>query len=164
MDNAPNTLFLPSLTPEMDAYFVQEGGGWLSQYFFAASPRHPIMFLAVHDVLNQMANLLDVGNFYVPVVSGPGATKRAFLHFMDLNATNADAVAGAYSKPDAGHYVSTYYPNHSVDVVGSRQTGNNYVIRDSVRGPAKGAAWVAMNVTVRSTGISMFRLLFFYYI
>lgn len=76
MDNYPNTLFnATSVDPNTDAYFLQERGGFLSQYFFAVSPKHPLMFLAVHDVMREMHNMLDTGNFYVPVVSGPGAIK-----------------------------------------------------------------------------------------
>jgi Glycosyltransferase sugar-binding region containing DXD motif len=76
MDNHPSTLFhSTSVDPNTDAYFLQERGGFLSQYFFAVSPKHPLMFLAVHDVMREMHNILDTGNFYVPVLSGPGAMK-----------------------------------------------------------------------------------------
>lgn len=54
MDNLPG-LFLneTTITPDIDAFFLQEKGGFLSQFFFAVSPKHPLMFLAVHDVMER---------------------------------------------------------------------------------------------------------------
>ena len=54
MDNVPGQLFNGStITPDIDAFFLQEQGGFLSQFFFAVSPKHPMMFLAVHDVMQR---------------------------------------------------------------------------------------------------------------
>ncbi|CAB9515463.1 glycosyltransferase [Seminavis robusta] len=148
MDNHPNTLFnAGTIQPETDAYFLQEGGGFLSQYFFAVSPRHPLMFLAVHDVMREMHNILDTGNFYVPVISGPGAMKRAFLNFMGLNGTNLDLVAGKYSKPSPGHYEGVGFGNHSVTVFAHRRNNNDYVIRSAISGHRKMQGWRQMNIT-----------------
>lgn len=52
LDNLPGERFNETtIAPDTDAFFLQEQGGWLSQYFFAVAPKHPIMFLAVHDVM-----------------------------------------------------------------------------------------------------------------
>jgi mannosyltransferase OCH1-like enzyme len=54
MDNLPGPLLNETtITQDMDAFFLQEGGGFLSQFFFAVSPKHPMMFLAVHDVMER---------------------------------------------------------------------------------------------------------------
>lgn len=66
MDNYPgvNLENGTAFTPDLDAFFIQEGGGFLSQYFFATSPKHPLMFQAVQDVMNTVHHLEDTGNFY----------------------------------------------------------------------------------------------------
>lgn len=148
MDNHPNTLFnATSIHTDLDAYFLQEGGGFLSQYFFAISPKHPLMFLAIHDVMREMHQLADTGDFYVPVVSGPGCTKRAFINFMGHNATNIDEIAGKYSKPGPGHYMGVGFGNHSVTVFGNKKTNMEYVIRTAVSGRRKAQGWEKMNIT-----------------
>ena len=49
MDNSPGPLLNETtITDDIDAFFLQEKGGFLSQYFFAIAPKHPLMFLAVH--------------------------------------------------------------------------------------------------------------------
>ena len=54
MDNLPGPLFnATTITPDIDAFFLQEQGGYVSQFFFAVAPRHPLMFLAVHDVMER---------------------------------------------------------------------------------------------------------------
>ena len=148
MDNHPNRLFnATSIPTDTDAYFLQEGGGFLSQYFFAVSPKHPLMFLAVHDVMQQMNNLLDTGNYYVPATTGPGATKRAFINFMGLDSSNLDELAAKYSKPGPGHYVGVGFGNHSVTVACGRSQSNEYVIRTAVSGWRKTRGWSEMNIT-----------------
>ena len=66
LDNLPGPLFNETtIPPDMDAFFLQERGGWLSQYFFAVAPKHPIMFLAVHDVMRGEVFLYFVFCFVV---------------------------------------------------------------------------------------------------
>ncbi len=62
------------------------------------------MFLAVHDVMREMHNLEDTGNWYVPAKTGPGATKRAFLFFMGIDTRSTEEDVKFYSKPPAGLY------------------------------------------------------------
>lgn len=148
MDNLPGQLFnATTITPDMDAFFLKERGGWVSQYFFAVSPKHPIMFLAVHDVMHQMHSQQDTGKFHVPSLTGPGATKRAFLSFMRI-----DARLGAtpeqvkkYAKPRPGLYQG--WGNRSVLVAGTRATNMNFVKRDAIRGNEKRRGWEEMNIT-----------------
>lgn len=148
MDNIPGPLFnATSIDPTTDAYFLQEGEGFLSQYFFAIAPKHPLMFLAVHDVMREIHQLMDTVKFYVPVVTGPGVTKRAFLHFMGINISNGNEIGGKYSRPNAGHYIGTFGNNRSVTVVGSGRTCQEYVVRGAIRGIQKTEGWQQMNIT-----------------
>jgi hypothetical protein len=106
-----------------------------------------MMFLAVHDVMQQMHSLADTGDFYVPVTTGPGATKRAFLNFMGVNSTNLDNIARKYSKPGPGHYVGVGFGNHSVTVFCDKKMNQEYVIRTAVSGRRKMQGWKEMNIT-----------------
>ena len=97
--------------------------------------------------MQQMHNLADTGGYYVPVTSGPGATKRAFLNFMGLNSTNIDDIAAKYSKPGPGHYLGVGFGNHSVTVFCNRRQNQEYVIRTAVSGYNKMQGWKQMNIT-----------------
>lgn len=131
----------------MDAFFLQERGGWLSQFFFAVAPKHPLMFYAVHDVLHEMHGVADTGTFYVPATTGPGATKRAFLRFMNINSWSSDEDKARYSKPVKGVYRGVATPDWTVTVEGSRSTGHLWLQRDALGGPTKVEGWKLMNIT-----------------
>merc|ERR1719276_559488 len=83
IDNAPGPWFWNEtgsvITNETDALFEQERDGFPSQYFFASSPHHPIMFLAVYDLMRRVMDVQSVQKQYVPFVTGPGAVKQAFV-------------------------------------------------------------------------------------
>ena len=61
VDTYPNTTFV--LPHDVDAYFVLEGDGLLSQYFMAVAPHHPLLF---YTIQHAVANLLEI----------QGSTKR----------------------------------------------------------------------------------------
>jgi len=148
IDNVPNTLFNAStLQDDTDAFFLQERGGFLSQFFFAVSPRHPVMFFAVHFCMNMILNMEDTSDFYVPYVTGPGAVKRAFIQFMTGSEKLSKEDGKKYSYPPAGHYVGPLESDRSVDVFAKPTTGYLWVVRDALRGRAKGDLWSAMNAT-----------------
>ena len=54
IDNRPRLHHLNESTipDDMESFFLREHEGFLSQFFFAISPKHPLMFLAVQRVLN----------------------------------------------------------------------------------------------------------------
>jgi hypothetical protein len=106
-----------------------------------------MMFLAVHDVMHQMHNLIDTGNFYVPATTGPGTTKRAFLFFMGIDARSGatEEQIKKYSKPTKGHYVG--WGNRTITVEGSRQTGGQWVQRSAINGRQKKEGWKSMNIS-----------------
>ena len=148
MDNLPGKLFNETtITPDMDAFFLQEGGGWISQYFFAIAPKHPLMFLAVHDAMQEMHQLEDTGNFHVPQKTGSGATKRAFLYFMGVNSRPKEEDINLYSKPPKGTYHGITKGNRTVTVEGSRRTSGKWVGRSAIKGDVKKDGWNKMNIT-----------------
>jgi len=84
IDNRPGPRFWDEktgsiITDETDALFEQENQGFPSQYFFASSPHHPIMFLAVYQTMHRVMDVTSVRQQFVPFVTGPGATKSAFV-------------------------------------------------------------------------------------
>ena len=150
MYNAPNTLFnATTLTPDIDAFFLVERVGILSQYFFAISTKHPLMFLVIHDLMEQMHNLEDTGTFYVPGTTGPRAVKRAFLKFMGVNNDSPKSMYRRYERPPAGFYQGVLNGNRSVTVVATRKTQDLWVYRDAphLRKKNKREGWAQMNFT-----------------
>ena len=148
MDNVPGPfLNATTITPDMDAFFLQEGGGFPSQYFFAVSPKHPIMFLAVHDVMKMLHDAEDTGKFYVPFTTGPGSIKRAMLYFMGYNSSWTAEMANQYAYPVKGLYVGKVLGNRTVTIEGSRQTSQAWVARNGVRGRDKNQGFKMMNIT-----------------
>ena len=110
-----------------DAFFLVEELGVLSQYFLAASPKHPLMYLAVQNTLSRLLEVPHVGNQVIPQVTGPGALKMAFKYFMGTPDTPQNG------RVREGKYVGV--ANREVTVVGHKATGsNNYVVRAAVSG------------------------------
>jgi mannosyltransferase OCH1-like enzyme len=68
-----------AITNTTDALFEQERGRFPSQYFFAASPHHPVMYLAVQNALLRVMEVKSIMKQYVPFVTGPGAIKAAVV-------------------------------------------------------------------------------------
>jgi Glycosyltransferase sugar-binding region containing DXD motif len=84
MDAAPGPKFENAsvISDHDEAWFVVERIGIPSQYFMASTPQHPLMFLLVTVTLRRLLEVHNVGEQYVPYVTGPGALKEAWQHFM----------------------------------------------------------------------------------
>ncbi|KAL7563650.1 hypothetical protein ACA910_013386 [Epithemia clementina (nom. ined.)] len=141
-DNMPKE-FNPSttLTADDEAYFEVERGGWLSQYFFAAQPRHPLMYLLVMQIWQRIFTLENVGDQYAPYLTGPGALKVAMKHFMQTHRMPAENrnPCDVFEKVCPGHYVGL--ANRSVTV-----TNQTVAVYRSVVGKKTGE-YKAMNMT-----------------
>ena len=134
-----------------------EQGGWLSQYFMASLPNHPLMYLLISKIVQRLYSLNQVDNQYVPRSTGPGALKYAFIAFMNdqgdniyegMRACNGDRKY-KYGTVTEGKY--TGWDNRTVTVVGEsgRANSNDYVIRSAVK--KKGSAYAQMGVDHFST-------------
>ena len=140
IDAGPGKRFHPNIIqPDDDAWFVVERMGIISQYFMAASPRHPLMYLAVMHTLLRLLNVNSVSEQYIPVTTGPGALKAAFSNFMGAKGTDR------FHRTPAGHYVGL--DNRTVTVVGRRRTSNEFIQRNSVSSQEKGRGFYVMNQT-----------------
>jgi mannosyltransferase OCH1-like enzyme len=131
IDNAPGRFWNSStIQLDDDAFFVVEKVGVLSQFFMAASPKHPLMYLAVHTTLHRLLDLEHAGKQYIPQMTGPGALKVAFKYFMRTGKEDHD-----YGRVRKGKYVGV--GGRSVTVAGSKVTSWQIVNRGSVSGNAK---------------------------
>lgn len=153
IDNSPGKYWNEStISNEDDAFFVIEKLGVLSQYFMAISPRHPLMYLAVHQSLHRVLDLDHVGKQNIPVVTGPGALKVAFKYFMRTQEILDEEQAKAFKEknPNSTRYgrvkAGKYYGvgNRSVTVAGTKDTGWQLVIRGSVEGKSEGYGQMGM--------------------
>jgi hypothetical protein len=147
IDNAPGKFWTSdTIRPEDDAFFVIEKLGVLSQYFIAVSPKHPLMYLAVHLSLSRLLDLDHVGKQNIPVVTGPGALKVAFKYFMRTQEilSGDDERKWKAKHPNGTRYgrvkAGTYYGvgNRSVTIAGTKETASRLVIRGSVYGKGEG--------------------------
>ena len=127
LDSVPSKPFVNGslITDEMDSFFVIEYYGLLSQYFIAASPRHPLMFYALQMTLN---NLLDADNRHTvdaPFKTGPRLLHEAFSRLLQdsgLNPIRLHRVA-------AGSW--TVANNRSITAIGVREKPDRYIARDA---------------------------------
>jgi mannosyltransferase OCH1-like enzyme len=132
IDNTPKKFNADTIAPEEDAFFQVESAGIPSQWFMAASPRHPIMFFAVERILINLLNLQDTGLLKIVWTTGPGAIKEAFNLFRRQT--------GDYLK--AGLYVGT--ESRTVRLVGEQANEHEYVWRNSIK--EKQEAYEAMDM------------------
>jgi hypothetical protein len=153
---------LPPLLDDDDAFFVIEHLGILSQYFFAVSPHHPLMYLCILISLQRILAMDHVGKQNIPAVTGPGALKVAFKYFMKTPPSSLSVQqdddekeqqqrrhdsSTKYGRVKAGKYYGV--GNRSVTVVGTKDTGLKWVIRGSVEN--KGIGYQAMGMKHFST-------------
>jgi mannosyltransferase OCH1-like enzyme len=150
IDNAPGRLWNTTTIGENDdSFFLVEKLGVLSQYFMAASPRHPLLYLAIHNALHRLLQVENVGRQYIPSVTGPGALKTAFMSFMRAQAkkkghpaaTNNNTNNG-YGRVQAGRYVGV--DGRSVTVKGTKFDSDKIVKRACV--PEKGESYKKMKI------------------
>jgi hypothetical protein len=145
IDNSPNKFNGSTISPNDDAFFVVERSSHLSQYFFAARPKHPLFFLLVHHMMNRLSQLNDVSMQIVSLVTGPGATRESFCNFVGGQGPNFPNhnPSPACWFPTAGTYTGMY--NYTVTAVGNAENPNEYVARDVIAN--KSMIYKRMNMT-----------------
>jgi mannosyltransferase OCH1-like enzyme len=155
VDSRPNAFNATTITADDDAFFVIENEittGMPSQWFMAASPRHPMMYTTMQVILANLVNLRDVGDFPIVWTTGPGAVNDAFGRFLGRN----------MSPLVAGTHMGLH--DRSVTMVGSVDADQNdcvikniYMTIESLRRPdkdiheAKHEVYQAMEMAHHST-------------
>jgi mannosyltransferase OCH1-like enzyme len=86
IDIAPGPVFKngTAISDDDDSFFVIERIGTLSQYFMAASPKHPLIHIAITETLKR---ILDIGTQNVACVSGPEVIRQSMTIFMRSEGT-----------------------------------------------------------------------------
>jgi hypothetical protein len=145
IDSAPGPKFVDPngtvvIDDSEDAWFVVERIGVMSQYFMAASPKHPYLYLCVMHCLSRLLEEKNVGNQYVPVVTGPGTTKSAMIYFMQSQNNEA-----AYQTVKAGTYAGI--GNRTLRVRGSKRKTDLWIRRNALDVRTKAEGYAAMGMT-----------------
>jgi len=137
MDSSPNKFNVDSITNDDDAFFPLEMLGIPAQYWFAASPRHPVMYLSAKHGLQTLAFRDDISNNNAAKTTGPGSFKTGFILFQSMKGIQTNGYV------DEGLYHGAH--GRSVRVVGSKTNSNEWVIREGVKG--KGGSYAQMGMT-----------------
>ena len=129
LDSPPNHFTAKTIRPNDDAFFVVEHYGLLSQYFMAASPRHPVMYYALHVALKNLLRAEDIGRVSAPGETGPHCLHQAFQLFMnDVGIILPNLNKGNVT---AGYYRGT--GGRSITAVGkAKEQSNEIIIREVV--------------------------------
>jgi mannosyltransferase OCH1-like enzyme len=140
LDSSPNAWTPDYILPDDDAMFVVENFDAPSQYWMAVSPKHPILYYAIHHTLANLLSLKEVGNMDAAIVTGPYALLDAFSWFM--------ADVGVYvTKPVvSGTYQGRY--NRSVRIIGQgRSRSSDIITRDAIGPGFRKKLYQFMNMT-----------------
>ena len=69
------------IEPDLSAFFFSDGWNRPSQWFMATEPRHPMMYMAMHQIISNVLNLKQIYKPQVIFVTGPMAVKDAYALF-----------------------------------------------------------------------------------
>jgi hypothetical protein len=136
-DSAPNKFNVDTITNDDDAWFPLEKLGIPAQYWFAASPRHPIMYFSAKQALRSLSWRTDIGSNNAAKTTGPNAFKIGFIYFQRL-----------VGNPSTGYVTEGLYhgiQNRTVKVVGTKESSNEWIIRETIVG--KGNQYGQMGMT-----------------
>lgn len=140
-----------SIGSDDDAFFVVEQYHLLSQWFMAVSPRHPIMFYAVHHSLANLLKAADTGtipgmkfmshrcciqaliaSIEAPLFTGPHALHSAYRDFRRDGGDYIETAVPGNKPVEAGRFVGTN--NRTITIVGVASNQNEIVNRDVLKG------------------------------
>lgn len=137
-----------TLSPVVDAYFVLEQDGLLSQYFMAVAPKHPLMFYTIQHTLANVLKSKDPFKDFAPTLTGPRALHQGFQTFYG----NEDSIPDSTGQwlgmnhplEKGGVFVSNGY---SVVVDGTLEHPNDIIMRDAIPREEKKKLFSKMNMT-----------------
>jgi len=147
IDSSSRRFNADSIRAEDDAFFVVEVLGIPAQYWFAASPRHPVMYFSAKTALNAMAFRPDIGDNRPARTTGPAAFKAGYVLFRQGVGVETNGYDGA------GFYVGAH--NRTVRIVGSREKANEWVDREAVK--LKGGNYEMMGMTRFHSTLARYR-------
>ena len=69
------------IEPDLSALFFSDAWSRPSQWFMATEPRHPMMYMAMNQIISNVLDMKRIFNPKVVFVTGPGAVKDAYALF-----------------------------------------------------------------------------------
>jgi mannosyltransferase OCH1-like enzyme len=142
IDSAPSLEFNFSLLSRQQAFFVVDQYDLLSQYFFAFSPKHPLLYYTIHHVLQRVLAQVDTGAIYPGRTTGPHALLAGFTSFLE---EVGQTVGIAAQRPiQAGFY--TGRDNWTVTVLGTATKQNQFVVQQGLSEQQKVLDYHAMGM------------------
>jgi hypothetical protein len=145
LDTAPHAWKADdSIRPADEAFFVVEQFHMLSQYFMAATPRHPLMWYAIQHALQNLWDMPDTGKAAASMLTGPHALHWAYMNFRRDAGAIIDPAGTGFKPVWAGRFLGSQ--NYSVTVVGVGENENEYVHRDLLGIHEKRASYQQMHM------------------
>jgi hypothetical protein len=148
IDTQPTPLFNttdPILKDSDQGWFVVEQFHILSQYVMAVSPRHPLMYYALHHATLKLLAQADTKRTNAALVTGPHALHRAFQAFCEDAGVHIDPQGVGYKPVKAGIYKGTN--DRSITVVGRGEFEGEYITREMMSLPLKKKQYAKMNMS-----------------
>eukprot|EP00548_Thalassiothrix_antarctica_P011815 CAMPEP_0194158458 /NCGR_PEP_ID=MMETSP0152-20130528/76163_1 /TAXON_ID=1049557 /ORGANISM="Thalassiothrix antarctica, Strain L6-D1" /LENGTH=211 /DNA_ID=CAMNT_0038867705 /DNA_START=596 /DNA_END=1231 /DNA_ORIENTATION=- len=140
LDSKPNSWNSSFIKPDDDAYFVVEFYDAPSQYFMAVSPKHPLIFYAIHHALYKIMGVENTQVLDASLTTGPFALLDGFTWFMN-------DVGLKYGKPvKQGIYHGRYNRSLRIDGYGRHQA-DNIIKREAIVRGVKTRSYRQMNMT-----------------
>jgi Glycosyltransferase sugar-binding region containing DXD motif len=170
IDTQPTLLFNttdPILKDSDQGWFVVEQFHILSQYVMAVSPRHPLMYYALHHATLKVLAQVDTKRINAALVTGPHALHRAFQDFCKDAGVHIDPQGVGYKPVKAGIYKGTNAM--SITVVGRGEFEGEYVTREMMSLQLKKKQYAKMNMSsfhedrLQSSGQSCLSALYQYH-
>jgi len=95
IDNSPTQKFDESLIPDdVSAFFFTDSANRPSQWFMAMEPKHPLMYLCMKYIINNLLNMDSISGPRTVYVTGPGAVRSAYDTFFHMSHDEDDVYGG----------------------------------------------------------------------
>jgi Glycosyltransferase sugar-binding region containing DXD motif len=140
IDSAPNG-FTMSMLQNQNALFLVDQYDMLSEFFFAAAPKHPLLFYTIHHALQRILDSKDTGTMYPGRTTGPHALLAGFRSFQrDVGLAfpiQQPVQSGTFRGKD----------EWTVTIIGIASNEHEFVIRQAVTDSQKLKGYQKMGIT-----------------
>lgn len=170
LDSIPTDLQrnpMSTIQPEDEGFFVVDHYHYLSQYFMALSPRHPLMFYTIQASLANVLLAGDTGSINPARTTGPAALHRGLQSFvLDAGMDLPDALTAVKQQQRGPIVGGTYKGTNGLSIrVVETEDDNQVVRREGLKRAIKMAAYAKMNMkhfskTRQATNVTCLALLY----
>jgi len=162
IDAGPTGFNASTIQPDDDGLFYLQDRGFIAQFFLIVSPRHPLMFYAVHAAIQNLLRYLGELSVSDPAkTTGPRAIVDSMRAFMNNRTAGRHMTDGIYAGKDGrsirvdGHYKKQVMAD-VVDYTPKKKriyrAMNMTHYHDLRVGQHKGTCYNMMNATETETG------------